>query len=104
MKNDPTTFKDYQEAAEAIASAFIGENIAGPQEKPWKEKYTPLIKEALERDGHLPNWYEVEALNGGVPEDGRDIEDGEYYDADYGVPEEVSKKFPNTDKLIGSQF
>lgn len=52
-KDEPSPFKDYQEAAKAIVNAFIGENIGGPYAIQWAQEYTPKFVAALQKDGKL---------------------------------------------------
>lgn len=105
FKDELSKFDGYLEAARAIVSAFIGENVGSHEgEIRVRKELTPLVYNALERDGQLPNDYEVEALNGGVPEDGSDPDENGNDVKDYGIPEEVRKKFPHTDRVINSQF
>jgi len=98
-KDAPSPFTNYHDAAEAVVSAFISENVGSPNQERIRRELMQQVLPALEMDGKLPNDYEVEALNGCVPEDGSDDED-----ANHGCPDWVSAKFPNTDAVIAAQF
>lgn len=110
IKTMPSPYKNVEEAVTDIVSEFMSENIAGPHESRIRRQMTRKVGEALRSDltlnGHrLPNRYEVLALNGMVPEDGRDFELDEHLDdCDYGCPEEVADRFPYTNEAIASEF
>lgn len=105
-KRARSPYASYDEAARAIAEKFIFENGSPQQE--FCEELVDLILPALVKDGCLPNRYEVAALIGAVPIDGREYDPESYEWPDdvieFGCPEEVTRKFPNVNKIIEDQF
>lgn len=103
-QDEPSRFSDCVEAAEAVVEEFMLENVASPREEEIRTELLPQVLAALEMDGHLPNDYEVLALNGSVPQDGTDPELDPEIAKDYGCPEAVARRFPNTSAVIEAQF
>lgn len=98
-KTELSKFTSYADAAVAIVQLFNEEHGLSERKRISLRNEVAI---ALEKDGKLPNDYEIKALNGCVPEDGTE-EDGvtpKYY----GFPSEVIVKFSHTHAVIEAQF